>query len=359
MNKPTSESGDSHRSPESDLIIRETITRAKRPHSKTPLRHHEAIDAIPFDFESREWVARVRLLEPLTTWEWLYAFIKFRRMDSGVKAYESSFSALFSLVLRLKLEDVHPSRISREHISQWMDCYGPQLRLSTLNLTLSLAKAFYGWLAEYGVMDRNPFRGIRAKREDLDFDQIRKRNARMVPPHALNQIISVIPERWHEFRVWLITLFHVGSSVKDMALLEKSSINRHELAVENIRNKTGVYYKVRIPKSVLDLMDELPTRDPKYVFPEMASRYRHDPQSLRRLFVYYKEKAGLSGSDFTLYDFRRGMVARTLSEGHGEDRTLQSLGHTKSSTMKNHYIPDGEIAEKFIYFRSASPEHER
>lgn len=247
-----------------------------------------------------------------------------------------------------------PELLTPTHVEQWLEFNVTFRRYGGVNRALKLVKGLWQWMADNGIVEYNPWQGKNIRPEDVTFSQIKKKNARIVPPHALNKIIAAIPDRQHEFRVFLMFMFHVGCSVKDAALMSPECIDYDKGTVQNVRNKTGVFYEVTIPRSLLELIAELP-KHPRYIFQETAQKYQRSGNgNIKDMFSYYKEAAGLQSYDFTMYDFRRGLVAQSIAEGQSVEDTARLLGHTGTTMLRNHYIPKCEMTNKLIDFRLAA-----
>jgi integrase len=215
------------------------------------------------------------------------------------------------------------------HLTAWLDAH-PGWKASRRHAIIAVKRCFK-WAEEEGVVDKNPFRGV--KKPSVN------RRERILTPAEKKEILEAIRDK--PFRQFVFALYETGCRPSEVARVEAKNFDAQRglwvFEHHKTRKKTGKARVVYLTPAMVELTKELAAKYPTGpLFRGNRNKKAFSRNGIRCRFRRLREKLPhLAG--VVSYTARHTYTTEALTNGVGIMEVAELLGHTSTEMVQKHY----------------------
>ena len=249
-----------------------------------------------------------------------------------------------SHIARCQLRELKPF-----HLVAWVESHPTWNRMATLAHAANSVRGCFGWAVKMGIIDRDPFKGVRYISHDT-----RK------PITSAEHAALLARTKDTNFTDLLVFLWESGMRPDELCRLEwpwvRYDLDAVVFEIHKTRNKTGMLREIPLTPKMREVLSRCRARRPnsKLVFMTNTNNRWRVSNNLAQKFRRARERASLR-KDLTLYCYRHSEATRLLAAGTPDILAAKILGHADTRMLRRYAHPQLSMLREAMVRASGQP----
>lgn len=254
------------------------------------------------------------------------------------RTIENNVANLKEWMKLMKIANMPPSAVKREHINPWINDPESESKRGTRVVKLAAVRTFFHYLSASGLCVGDPSKLVAINMNVLSHRQKETKTRVPVTEQEYKTILHTTSEAgkspsafWH-FATRIS--WENGLRLGDIASLEWSCFQKPGTATI-WTEKRDTRVSLPISKALQKLLTEIPITHQKYLFPSQHHLH-NDTKKRSTLSVQFSRIASRCGVHKPFHSIRHAFATRMNNDGHSMTDIAKAMGHTDTKTTEGY-----------------------